>query len=98
MPNLKRFISWKLIFAPFIIFALLVLSRIIFHTVDRFLWSRELDNSLIFHPEQLPECEDKKVFFTTSPIKDGLYRNIVPLGKFGPESGHVFPTKHTYFI
>ncbi|MCL4418345.1 MAG: hypothetical protein M1365_16955, partial [Actinobacteria bacterium] len=45
-----------------------------------------------------PECGDKKVFFTVSPIKDGLYRNIVPLGKFGPESGHVFPTKHTYFI
>lgn len=94
----KRFLTWKLIFVPIILFVLLVISRIIFHTVDRFIWSRELDNSLIFHPEQLPECGDKKVFFTVSPIQDGLYRNIVPLGKFAPEGGHVFPTKHTYFI
>lgn len=93
--NLKRFLKWK-----FLVIALAVffLPQFAYHAVARFMWSQELDNSLIFHPEQLPECGSKKVFFTVSPIKDGLYRNIVPLGKFGPEGGHVFPTKHTYFI
>lgn len=94
----KRFLTWKIIFVPIGIFAIIVISQVIYHTIERFRWSRELDNSLIFHPEQLPVCGDNKVFFTVSPIKDGLYRNIVPLGKFGPEGGHVFPTKHTYFI
>lgn len=94
----RRFVNWKLIFVPVILFALIIVFQVVYHTVNRYFWSNELGNSLIFHPEQLPECGDKKVFFTVSPIKDGLYRNIVPLGKFGPEGGHVFPTKHTYFI
>ncbi|MCL5970021.1 MAG: hypothetical protein M1450_00765 [Patescibacteria group bacterium] len=94
MTGFKKFLSWKLVFIPLLIIVFVVGGN----AVKRFFWSRELDNSLIFHPEQLPECGDKKVFFTVSPIKDGLYRNVVPLGKFGPEGGHVFPTKHTYFM
>lgn len=93
-PFWRHFLTWKLIVIPIVIIVLIVGGN----AVNRFMWSRELDNSLIFHPEQLPDCGNKKVFFTVSPIKDGLYRNIVPLGKFGPESSHVFPTKHTYFM
>lgn len=95
---MRRFLSRKIILIPLLVAIIFFLSQVAYQTVNRFLWSRELDNSLIFHPEQLPECGDKKVFFTVSPIQDDLYRNIVPLGKFGPESGHVFPTKHTYFM
>ncbi len=97
-PFWKKFLTWKLIFVPVVLFALLVVFRVAYHTINRYFWSQELGNSLIFHPEQLPECGDKKVFFTAPLMKDGDYRNIVPLGIFGPQGGHVFPTHHTYFI
>lgn len=95
---MRRFLSWKLIFVPVVLFALLVISRIIYHTVDRFRWSREIGNKLIFHVGELPPCGDKKEFFTVSPIKTGLYRNVVPLGILGAIGGHVIPTKHSYFM
>lgn len=91
---MKLFLSWKLIFIPIII----VISVVGFHAIERFLWSREIGNKTIFHYGELPSCGDKKEFFTVSPIKDGLYRNIVPLGEIGPTGGHVIPTKHVYFM
>ncbi|MCL5073786.1 MAG: hypothetical protein M1308_23265 [Actinobacteria bacterium] len=92
--SLKRFLSWKLIFIPLFIIVLVVGGN----AVKRFQYSREIGNKTIFHYGQLPPCGDKKEFFTVSPIKDGLYRNVVPLGNLGATGGHVIPTKHSYFI
>lgn len=93
----KRVFSWKLIYIPVLVVGIIFGSQVVYHTVERFLWSREMGSKVIFHPE-LPACGDKKEFFTVSPIKLGDYRNVVPLGMLGPEGGHVIPTKHSYFM
>ncbi len=94
----KRFLSWKIILVPIGIFAVIFAVKAAGHAFDRYRYSKEVGNKTIFQYGELPACGDKKEFFTVSPVKDGLYSNIVPLGNFGATGGHVIPTKHIYFI
>ena len=88
---------WKLILIPLAIIAVVLIPQVISHTVDQIKWSTEVGNKTIFHPE-IAKCGNRQTFFTTSPIKEGEYGRIVPLGAYGPTGGHVFPTKHIYFM
>lgn len=97
-PKIEKRWSWrKIVLISLIVIVAIPVSVVGYHTIKQFIWAREVGNTATMHPD-LPACGTKTDFFTVSPIKDGEYRNIVPLGTLGPGSGHVFPTKHTYFM
>ncbi|MCR4277871.1 MAG: hypothetical protein NUV85_02530 [Candidatus Berkelbacteria bacterium] len=97
MTFFRKLLTWKLIFVPIAFFAIVFISGAIKHTVEQIRWSKEVGNKTIFHPE-LARCGNEQTFFNVSPIKEGEYSRIVPLGAFGSTGGHIFPTKHIYFM
>lgn len=97
-PSAKRwYLTWKIVFLPIAFFVIVFLVGATKQTIKQISWSKTVGNKTIFHPE-LASCGNKQEFFTVSPVKFGEYKNIVPLGAYGPTGGHIIPTKHIYFM